>query len=208
MIYPKVPLYLMAESMGAAVLMVLATEQDPPSTAGYILVAPAVWARSEMSFPTRALLWLVDELLPSLRLTGRGFVKVTASDNRDALIRLTNDPLTIQATRVDAIKGLVDLMDRAAAAAPHVMAPTLILYGGRDELIPPEATAAIWRTLPHTAVRAFYPNDYHLLLRDNNRAEPIGDILSWIRNQHFPLPSGADKTASEWLKKQDAAAAK
>jgi acylglycerol lipase len=208
MLHPNVPLYLMAESMGAAVLMVLATEPDTPSTAGYILVAPAVWARSEMSFPTRALLWLVDELLPSLRLTGRGFVKVTASDNRDALIRLSTDPLTIQATRVDAIKGLVDLMDRAAAAAPHVTAPTLILYGGRDELIPPEATAATWRALPPTAVRAFYPNGYHLLLRDNNRIEPIGDILSWIGNQHVPLPSGADEAASTWLKQQDAAVTK
>jgi acylglycerol lipase len=207
-LYPRVPLYLMAESMGAAVLMVLATEPDPPPTAGYILIAPAVWARSEMSFPTRALLWLVDELLPSLRLTGQGFVKVTASDNRDALIRLSTDPLTIQATRVDAIKGLVDLMDRAAAAAPRVTAPALVLYGGRDELIPPEATAATWRALPPTVVRAFYPNDYHLLLRDNNRVEPIGDVLSWIRNQHIPLPSGADKAAWTWLKQQDAAAAK
>ena len=36
---------------------------------------------------------------------------------RQALIRLGTDPLTIRATRVDALKGLVDLMDQAAAAA-------------------------------------------------------------------------------------------
>jgi alpha-beta hydrolase superfamily lysophospholipase len=199
---------MMAESMGAAVLMVLAAEPDPPPASGYILTAPAVWARSEMSFPTRALLWLIDELFPGLRLTGRGFVRVTASDNRDALIRLSTDPLTIQATRVDAIKGLVDLMDRASAAAPKITAPTLVLYGGHDELIPPEAAAATWHALPPNVVRAFYADDYHLMLRDRRRVEPIGDILSWLRNRHASLPSGADKAAIAWLAQQDAAAAK
>jgi alpha-beta hydrolase superfamily lysophospholipase len=207
-LYARVPLYLMAESMGGAVLMVLATEPDAPPVSGYILVAPAVWARSEMNFPTRALLWLVDKLFPGLRLTGRGFVKVTASDNRDALIRLSTDPLTIQATRVDAIKGLVDLMDRAAAAAPHMTEPALVLYGGHDELIPANATVAIWRALPAAAVRAFYPDGYHLLLRDQHRALAVTDIVSWIKDPHAPLPSGADKAAAVWLQQQEAAGVK
>ena len=118
----------------------------------------------------RAALWLAEHTVPGLTLTGGGIVKVTASDNRQALIRLSNDPLTIHETRVDAIAGLVDLMSQALAAASSFHAPALFLYGGHDELVPARATAATWRAMPAGPVRAFYPNGYHLLLRDKDRA--------------------------------------
>jgi acylglycerol lipase len=205
--YPHTKLILMAESMGAAALMVLATEPDPPPVDGYVLIAPAVWGRSEMNLFMRASLWLADHTVPGMTIAGGGLVKVTASDNRQALVRLSTDPLTIHATRVDAIKGLVDLMDQALAAAPRFHAPALFLYGGHDELVPPRATAATWRELPRSEeggpVLAFYPNGYHLLLRDKDRATPIGDILVWIRDPEAPLPSGAERAAQAWLDKQD-----
>jgi len=201
--YPHTKLILMAESMGAAALMVMATEADPPPVDGYVLIAPAVWGRSEMNLLMRLTLWLADHTVPGMTIAGGGFVKVTASDNRQALVRLSTDPLTLHETRVDAIKGLVDLMDRALAAAPRFKAPALVLYGGHDELVPARATAATWRALPAGPVRAFYPGGYHLLLRDKDRAVPIGDILAWIRDPRAPLPSGADKAAEAWLKRQD-----
>jgi len=197
--YPHTRLILMAESMGAAALMVLATEPDPPPVDGYVLIAPAVWGRAEMNILMRAALWIADHTLPGLTLSGRGIVKVTASDNRQALVRLSNDPLTIHETRVDAIKGLVDLMDRALASASRFRAPALFLYGGHDELVPARATAATWRALPAGPVRAFYPDGYHLLLRDKDRAAPIGDILAWIHDPQAPLPSGAEQAAQAWL---------
>ncbi len=201
--YPGKKLIVMAESMGGAAMMVMATQPDAPPVDGFVLIAPAVWSRSEMNVFMRASLWLADHTVPGLTLTGGGIVKVTASDNRDALVRLSTDPLTIHATRVDAIKGLVDLMDQAAAAAPMFRAPALFLYGGHDELVPDRATAAMWRALPAGALRAFYPAGYHLLLRDKGRAVPIEDILSWIRDPGAPLPSGADKAAAVWLDGQD-----
>lgn len=200
--YPHTKLILMAESMGAAALMVLATEPNPPPIDGYVLIAPAVWGRSKMNFLMRATLWIADHTLPGLTLTGRGLVKVTPTDNRDALIRLSNDPLTIHATRVDAIQGLVDLMDQAFADAPLFNAPALFLYGGHDDLVPTSATAATWRALPTAETKAFYPNGYHLLLRDKRREIPIGDIIAWIRDRQGPLPSGAEKAAAQWLARQ------
>lgn len=200
--YPHTRLILMAESMGAAALMVLATEPDPPPVDGYVLIAPAVWGRAEMNLLMRVSLWVADHTVPGMELTGGGLVKVTASDNREALMRLSTDPLTIHATRVDAIKGLVDLMGEALAAAPRFNAPSLVLYGGHDELVPAKATVATWRALPSGPVRAFYPDGYHLLLRDKDRALPIGDILAWIGDPRVPLPSGADKAAAAWLASQ------
>jgi acylglycerol lipase len=201
--YPRTRLILMGESMGAAALMVLATQPNPPAVDGYVLIAPAVWGRATMNVVMRVMLWVADQTVPGLSLTGGGVVKVTASDNRAALVRLSTDPLTIHATRVDAIKGLVDLMDQALASASRFHAPALFLYGGHDDLVPPRATAATWRALPAGPVRAFYPDGYHLLLRDKDREAPIGDILAWIRNPDAPLPSGAEQAADEWLHKQD-----
>ena len=200
--FPGVRLVLMGESMGAAVLMRAATGPHPPGADGYVLVAPAVWGRAEMNVFLRATLWLVTGLAPGLELSGAPVRKV-ASDNREAIIRLSTDPLTIRRTRVDTVHGLVDLMDEALAAAPRFDAPALFLYGGRDELVPEEATAATWRALPSGERRAYYPDGYHLLLRDRERARPIGDVLAWIGDPAAALPSGAEPAAAHWLAGQD-----
>ncbi|MGH7118322.1 MAG: alpha/beta fold hydrolase [Acetobacteraceae bacterium] len=197
--YPRVPLYLLGESMGGAVLILLATSPDPPPAAGYILAAPAVWGRADMNAFYRTLLWFAWKAVPGLRISGAGLVK--ASSNRAALEVLGRDPLTIRETRVDVIHGLVDLMSRALAAAAHFDVPALVLYGAHDELVPKEAMAAIWKAVPKRApVRfAYYKRGYHLLLRDLERGLPIGDIIAWIRAPQAPLPSGADKAAQAWL---------
>jgi len=205
-LHPGVKLALMGESMGAAVLMVLATGKLAPPDVSYVLIAPAVWGRARMNFLLSGALWLAVALVPGLGLT-RGPVQVTITDNREALIRLSTDPLTIRRTRVDALGGLVDLMDAALAAAPLLRVPSLFQYGGRDELVPRAATVATWRALPRGGAGgpriAFYPDGYHMLLRDLDRAVPIGDIVAWLRAPSAVLPSGAEKVAEAWLEAQD-----
>jgi alpha-beta hydrolase superfamily lysophospholipase len=214
--HPGARLVLMGESMGGAVLMRLAVEPGAAEGAQYVLVAPAVWGRARMNIILRSSLWLAVNLVPGMILTGSP-IRVTASDNRDALIRLSRDPLTIHSTRVDTLRGLVDTMDAALAAAPLFMAPALFLYGGKDELVPPEATAATWRSLPRVDTPgaaapggqntgqgdgqrlAYYPNAYHLMMRDLDRAVVIGDAIAWIMNPAAPLPSKADVAAASWL---------
>ncbi len=199
--YPHTKLILMGESMGAAVLMCLAASADPPPADGYVLVAPAVWGRAEMNVFLRISLWLVANTIPGFTVTGQIAAKV-ASDNREAIRRLSTDPLTIHATRFDTVRGLVDLMDAALAAAPRFHGRALFMYGGKDELIPDKATAATWRALPAGPERAFYPAGYHLLLRDVTRVTPIDDILAWVYRPDDPLPSGADRAAAVWLEEQ------
>lgn len=196
--HPNQKLYVIGESMGGAVAMRLATEHITP-VAGYVLSAPAVWGRARMNFAMQGGLWLVATIAPGLTV-GRGPVQVTPSDNRDALIRLSRDPLTVRDTRFDTLRGLVDLMDAALAAAPRFTAPGLFQYGGRDELVPPGATASMWRSLPEGAMRAFYPNGYHLLPDDLGRAAPIGDAIAWITASQ--PPRAAEAAAAAWLASQ------
>ena len=200
--YPHARLILMGESMGAAVLMRLAAEPGPPPADAYVLIAPAVWGRAEMNVFLRVGLWFFSHTVPGMTAGGGGLVRVTASDNRAAIKRLSEDPLTIHDTRWDTVRGLVDLMDAALADAPAFHGKALFLYGGHDELIPKAATAATWRALPASAREAYYPAGYHLLLRDHERVAPIDDIIAWIRDPAAPLPSGADRAAAAWLDKQ------
>jgi alpha-beta hydrolase superfamily lysophospholipase len=201
--YPGVPLYILGESMGGAVAIVAETEVEGtprPRIEGLILSAPAVWGRDTMTAPERVALWFGDHVVPGLKVTGRG-LGVTPSDNTEMLRALGRDALVIKETRIDAIKGLVDLMDDALAAAPKLQAPMLFLYGDHDELIPRESTRKFLAGLPADQRRrvAFYPAGYHMLLRDLEAEVVRHDVEAWVANPEIALPSGADRHAEETL---------
>jgi acylglycerol lipase len=204
--YPGIPLYLLGESMGGAIVTVAMAGEDGvrrPEADGIILAAPAVWGRETMGLTERSALWAGVRIMPTISVTGSGIVHVQPSDNIAMLRALGRDPLVIKATRVDAIYGLVDLMDAALAAAPRLDAPLLYLYGERDEIVPKTPTERMIAHLP--AARrgvqrvAWYANGYHMLLRDLDAAVVVGDIASWIASRQSPLPSGADRHAEQVL---------
>ncbi len=197
--YPGTPLYAMGESMGGAVLMTLAARPDAPRIDGWILLSPAVWGRAQQGPALSGGLWLVSSLTPALTVTGGEVrLRVVPSDNRDALVALARNPLTIRRTRFDALRGLTDLMDAAQDASPALPPNTLVLYGGRDTLVPAAAMRRSWRRMPASVRRGLYPGGYHLLLRDLGRAAPIGDIIAWLGDRDGWLPSGADAAAASW----------
>jgi len=197
--YPGVPLYVMGESMGGAVAMVMAAQQDGPPVNGYVMLAPAVWGRAQQGIFLASTLALADGIIPGYRITAADVpVHVTPSDNREALLALVRDPLTIHSTKVSTLAGLVDLMDAAQAAAPHVHGRTLVAYGAHDQLVPAGAMGVAWAHLPPDVRRAEYPNGYHLLMRDRDRAAVIDDVIAWMHAPGALLPSGADVAAGAW----------
>jgi alpha-beta hydrolase superfamily lysophospholipase len=204
--HPGVPVYLLGESMGGAVAITAATGAAGAPRArcdGLILSAPAVWGRDTMNVFERVALWGAYTLVPDMTLTGQG-LHVMASDNIPMLRALGRDPLVIKGTRVGAIKGLVDLMDEALAAAPRLHEPMLVLYGGRDEIIPREPTELmLGRLSPNERAEsriAWYPDGYHMLLRDLEAEPRLEDIEAWIGNHDAPLPSGADHQSVPLIK--------
>lgn len=199
--HPGTPLYLLGESMGGAVTIEAAVHVPMPEVKGVILSAPAVWGRSSMPWYQRAALWLAYQVAPGWTLTGRG-LKIQPSDNIEMLRALSRDPLVIKETRVESIHGMVDLMDAAQADAPRLELPALLLYGAHDEIIPPEPTWAAVAALPRLGASqraALYANGWHMLLRDLQAQVVIDDIAAWIVDASVPLPSGADRAASEKL---------
>jgi pimeloyl-ACP methyl ester carboxylesterase len=146
-------------------------------------VAPAVRNRASLSWFERAGLALLYRTVPGFapRVEVQGIVP---SDNVPMMRELARDPLFLKRTRVDALKGLVDLMDEASAAAPKLEAPLLVLVGARDTLVPGDPMAQMLANLPpappadRQAVE--YPSGYHMLLRDQARARVHDDVATWI----------------------------
>lgn len=198
-LYPGVPLYLLGESMGGAVAVVVMTGESGtpiPDIDGLILAAPAVWGRSTMDLLPRVALWAGVRLMPGLTLTGRG-LHIQASDNVPMLRALSRDPLVIKDTRVDTIWGLANLMDAALASAPQLHAPLLLMYGATDEVIPQRSIRRFFRSLPHDPTDrrslAYYEHGYHMLMRDLEGPAVIADVAGWVLAPGAPLLSGADR---------------
>jgi len=187
--HPDIPLYLLGESMGGAVIIAASPHLPNNIVSGLILVAPAVWARETMPLLYTATLWFAAQITPWLRLSGQG-LQVQASDNREMLIALTQDPLVIKKTRVDAMHGLVNLMDDALQNASTLLIPTLLLYGAHDEIIPKHATAQMLLATKNEPRVLVYPSGYHMLLRDVEADIVLRDIVDWVRDPGLAPPSG------------------
>ena len=202
--YPGRPVYLMGESMGGAVAM-LAMAGRHPVADGAILSAPAVWGREWMPFYQVWALELAGHTIPWLPLNPRG-LPFKPSDNIAMLRRLARDPLFVKNPRVDAVYGLVGLMDAAQRAAPAVQGPLLVLYGGKDDLVPKKPTCAVLGKLrarhgDGDGMRVvLYPGGHHMLFRDLDGARVVADIAAWARDPRAPLPSGDERDPDgAWL---------
>lgn len=186
--WPDTPLFVLGESMGAAVATIAFAEAPPPVD-GLVMVAPAVWGGPAFNPLYRAALMTTASLMPRREVTGRGLDR-RASDNDEALIALGRNPLTIVETRLDAVAGLVRLMDAAVAKAPDLDLPTLVLFGERDEIIPPPVIGRFVERLGAAPCAAVvYPEGWHLLLRDLQRERVWHDIIAWFEGE---LPAGAE----------------
>jgi alpha-beta hydrolase superfamily lysophospholipase len=205
--YPEVPLYLLGESMGGAVIMAALAASKPPACTGVILTAPAVWSRTAMPWAQRFLLTIAAHTVPWLQVTGSS-LNIQASDNTEMLQDLGRDPLMIKETRIDALYGLANLMDAAYDGAQYFTAPALILYGEHDEVIPKKPVLHIFQQLPAVAAGhqrlVLYKNGYHLLLRDLQADVVRRDITSWLKEPNRRLPSISEEVAVE-LCRQNAA---
>jgi alpha-beta hydrolase superfamily lysophospholipase len=188
--YPGVPVYVLGESMGGAVALVASAHGGLPVD-GLILVAPAVWARGTQPWYQRFALSVAAGLWPGGKISARALQR-QVSDNPQALEILEGDPLVIKKVRFDTISGLVDLMDQALAAAPSIEQPVLLLYGGRDRIIPREPVDLFWERLPagRQRIRYDYPGGWHLLLRDLEAERVYEDIMKFLDHRPSAGPVG------------------
>lgn len=189
--HPGVPVFVLGESMGGAVVLTALADGQLGGVAGVVLVAPAVWSRSDMPLSYRVALWLAAHTVPWLELSGSG-LKIWPSDNIEMLRELSRDPLFRHETRADAVWGLVNLMDAARTAPARLTdpPPILFLYGAKDQIIPAAPTEAVIAGLGKRAEVHRYPNGYHMLLRDLDRETVWKNLVRWI-GDHAAIKTAA-----------------
>jgi alpha-beta hydrolase superfamily lysophospholipase len=183
--YPKLPVYLLGESMGAAVVMTASITDNFPEIDGVILSAPAIWGWQSMNIFYQSILWTAAHTIPDVKLSGRG-LGVQASDNISMLINLGQDPLFIKNTRIDAIYGLVDIMDEAYLSVDRLKPPALLLYGAKDELVPRAPVEEMASRIPDEVDVVIYEDGWHMLMRDLQAPVVWRDIAAWIKTRSVP----------------------
>ena len=194
--HPGTPFYVVGESMGGALALVIADrglEAD-----GLVLSAPALRGREALGPAASAGLWFFAHTMPWLP-AGPTSIDFMPSDNPKTLDKLRNDPMMLRQPRLDMGYGLVDLMDAAREAAERVRLPYLMLHGMGDRLVPSGAVRAAIEVMPprRDSRLAFYKEGYHLLMRDKQGPVVAADIAAWIANHEAELPSGADAERSQ-----------
>lgn len=191
--HPGATMAVLGDSMGGANVIATFGAPDAPPIDRVILAAPAVWGWSTMPETYAVTLWLGAHTFPWRPVTPPRRVTRTrtASDNRDALVRAGRDPNMIWSTRIDAVYGLVSLMERASRRTATLQGDVLFLFGAQDQIIPRPSAEAAARRLPAGARTVLYENGYHWLLRDLQAPVVYGDILSFLVDPRAPLPSQA-----------------
>ena len=193
--YPRIPVYLLGESMGGAVILAATTAAEGAD--GIVLVAPAVWSRDTMNPIQSLALEVAAHTIPWLELTSSG-LEIWPSDNLDMLRAHSADPLVIKETRVDALWGVTNIMDQAMAKAGGLRGPALLLYGENDQIIPPDAFCKLLDLIPEDrrGIRVLlYRQGWHMLTRDLQGERVMADIAAWLANQDIGLPSGEEVRA-------------
>jgi acylglycerol lipase len=191
--HPRLPITVIGESMGGAVVLRASTEPPGLPVNQLILKAPALWGADAMPWFQRAGLQMMNAVAPDFTFSGRGVraLGIKPTDDPEVSRDLSRDPLFIKETRVSSLYGVTNLMGEALNHRMSFPVPTLVLYGLNDRIIPP-APICRWLTrieaeqpgLPAHVEFLIYPKGWHLLTRQLRAAEVIEDIGRWIRKPH------------------------
>ena len=177
--YPDRPLYLLGESLGGGVAMLVATRHPALPVDGLILAAPAVREGIRLRYGWNVLIAAAATVAPGYRLT----VSRPPDDPKlapQAARRLAEDPQVMRRVRLDAYQGLIRLADHASDAAPALSIPTLVLYGGQDTSVPAVSIRRLNGHLGNHGSYRFFADGPHLLLQGRHWPRVVDAIVAWL----------------------------
>jgi carboxylesterase len=164
------PVRIVGLSMGALLATCLAAER-PERVARLALLAPAV----RLTQPAALLSWGVHRF-PRLLQRFHALNVGTESDLRDPTLRGTNPKN--EAVSLFGLAELRRLQREALAAAPKVMAPTLICLGARDHTVTGRGGLRLVRLLGGPARVEVFARSGHQLALDFDRQAVIAAVLA------------------------------
>lgn len=194
--HPDATLAVVGISMGGAMTMTAFGSDKPPEGVDRVVFSgPGLRGWGAIPVVQRVALWTSVRVRPGWVVRPPRFVKIEPSDNVEMLQRLWTDPLGIRTNQIEQVHGVVTLMENAHKAADELPTniPMLLTYGARDIVIPENGVRRTAKRLPDNVRTAYYPDGYHMLLRDLQSDVVFEDVLSFLREPEAPLPSNVDE---------------
>jgi len=176
--HPDTPLFLLGESLGGAVAMLVASRHPEIPLSGLILAAPAVREGIRLRYGWNVLIASAATLAPGYHLE----VERAADDPHlqpAAARRRAEDPLVMHEVRMDAYWGLIQLADSASDEADLIRVPTLLLYGDLDTSVPAVGIQRLRERLGPRGDYQTFARGPHLLLQGRRWPRVTAAIKRW-----------------------------
>ena len=180
--HPGLPLVVVGHSMGGGIALAAAAQGLDADA--LVLAGPAIAGGEALNALYRTAARIAAAAAPERRWTGRGVIDIRPTDNAEAIARVRADPRHFGDPTSRELYGLVELMDRAAAAAPEVTTPTLTLMGAHDEVLRPARVREVADKIPGRVGFILYPDGWHWLFRDLQAPRVWQDVGDFVLSAH------------------------
>jgi acylglycerol lipase len=199
---PGQPVCCYGESMGAAILIRFLAQAAPDQLPTALILASPVTALQQK---TPLLLNVIFRTLllvrPKFRVDVRKMAKrekVPRHVTRDEAHRewFLTAPHKLDAFTIRFFKCLQDLIAGCFDAAPRLRMPVLVLYAQHDIFIRTDLVEEFFARLGSTDKElTLYPESYHLLLHDHDRAEVLERIVTWLEKRFSARPARVERNS-------------
>ena len=181
---PRGPVFLLGHSQGGLIALKLALD-DPAAMTGLVVTSPflAVHPTSRPSAFVRAMAKVMRPLAPRLPMPTRIDVRMLSRDTRVGEA-YAPDPLVSHAASAGWLHAIQRAQRDVRARASQLRVPTLLMAGGADRLVDPEAARAFARDAPREVLElVWWDGFYHEILNDLGREDVLAKIVNWLNRQ-------------------------
>ncbi len=168
------PTVLLGHSLGGLMATRFVVD-DRPEPDLLVLSGPALGV--EVPLHLRLAAPVLGILAPNLEIKDEGDPSLLSSDPGVGE-RFYADPLRVPNPTARMGREILRAISQARAGIERVTMPTLVLHGGDDALVPPEASE-IFETLPNVE-RIVYPGLRHEVFNEPTGPEVIDRVVAWV----------------------------
>lgn len=177
--HPGLKRIVLGHSMGGGVVFAYGVEH-PDDYALMVLSGPAVYAQDAVSPVMIVVAKVLGSVLPGLPV--ENLPASAVSRDPEVVAAYEADPLVhhgkLPAGVAKALIGLGQTMPQHASA---LTAPLLVVHGGQDKLIPVAGSQRLVECVSSQDVHLkVYPELYHEVFNEPERAVVLDDVVSWI----------------------------
>jgi alpha-beta hydrolase superfamily lysophospholipase len=170
---------VLGHSMGGGIVFAYGVER-PDNYDRMVRSGPAVAAQELVSPLMLVAAKVLGVLVPGLPVQE---LDVEAISRDPAVVAAYNDDPLVYHGKVPAGVGraLLQVGETMPQRAPALTAPLLVVHGSEDRLIPVDGSRRLVECVGSTDVELkVYPGLYHEVFNEPERAQVLGDVVSWI----------------------------